>query len=97
MVPAYRGLRVRRWGLGFVHRSRTILCRPRAQPSRYDSQLLRRCTLCRKEGHLILAVTNGAQMVEAKDKEIGRILEDTAELRLAAHRARDAAKVRGGC
>jgi hypothetical protein len=24
---AYWGLRVRRWGLGFVHRSRTILCR----------------------------------------------------------------------
>jgi hypothetical protein len=24
----YRGLRVRRWGLGFVHHSRAILCRP---------------------------------------------------------------------
>ena len=24
---AYRGLHVRRWGLGFAHRSRTILCR----------------------------------------------------------------------
>jgi hypothetical protein len=24
----YRGLRVRRWGLGFVHRSRAIFCRP---------------------------------------------------------------------
>jgi hypothetical protein len=27
MVPRTGGLRVRRWGLGFVHRSRTILCR----------------------------------------------------------------------
>jgi hypothetical protein len=28
MVPRpYRGLRVRRWGLGFVHRSRAIFCR----------------------------------------------------------------------
>jgi hypothetical protein len=24
---SYRGLRVRRWGLGFVHRSRAIFCR----------------------------------------------------------------------
>jgi hypothetical protein len=39
---SYRGLRVRRWGLGFVHRSRTILCR--AVPNlRVDSQLLHRC------------------------------------------------------
>jgi hypothetical protein len=27
IVPRARGLLVRRWGLGFVHRSRTILCR----------------------------------------------------------------------
>jgi hypothetical protein len=40
----YRGLRVRRWGLGFVHRSRTILCRAVPNPNwRYDSQLLHRC------------------------------------------------------
>jgi hypothetical protein len=26
-TSTYRGLRVRRWGLGFVHRSRTIFCR----------------------------------------------------------------------
>jgi hypothetical protein len=36
----YRGLRVRRWGLGFVHHSRTTLCRPVPNPnSCYDSQL----------------------------------------------------------
>jgi hypothetical protein len=29
---SYRGLRVRHWGLGFVHRSRAIFCRPRAKP-----------------------------------------------------------------
>jgi hypothetical protein len=29
----YRGLRVRHWGLGFVHRSRTILCRPVPYPN----------------------------------------------------------------
>jgi hypothetical protein len=29
----YRGLRVRRWGLGFVHHSRTILYRPRQTPT----------------------------------------------------------------
>ena len=29
---AYRGLHVRRWGLGFAHRSRTILCRAAPNP-----------------------------------------------------------------
>jgi hypothetical protein len=29
----YRGLRVRRWGLGFVHHSRAILCRAVPNPS----------------------------------------------------------------
>jgi hypothetical protein len=41
----YRGLRARPCGLGFVHRSRTVICR--AVPNRsycHDSQLLHRCT-----------------------------------------------------
>jgi hypothetical protein len=39
-------LRVRRWGFGFVHRSRTIFCRPVPNPNRYDSQLfLSLCTV----------------------------------------------------
>jgi hypothetical protein len=43
----YRELHVRRWGLGFVHHSRAILCRPVPNLSRYDPQLLHRCTLVR--------------------------------------------------
>jgi hypothetical protein len=39
----YRELRVRRWDLGVVHRSRTFLCR-RAEPKSHDSQRLHRCT-----------------------------------------------------
>jgi hypothetical protein len=39
----YRGLRVRRWGLGFLHRSRSTLCRAVPNPKRYDSQLVHRC------------------------------------------------------
>jgi hypothetical protein len=36
----YRGLRVRRWDMGLVHRTRTILV---AQTLTYDSQRFRRC------------------------------------------------------
>jgi hypothetical protein len=39
MVPRTAWLRVRRWGLGFVHRSRAILCR--AVPNR--SVTIRNC------------------------------------------------------
>jgi hypothetical protein len=38
---SYRELRVRRWGLGFVHHYRTLFCR--AVPNLNDSQLLHRC------------------------------------------------------
>jgi hypothetical protein len=38
---SYRGLRVRRRGLGFVHRSRAILCRAVPNPSVLRSQLFR--------------------------------------------------------
>jgi hypothetical protein len=38
----YRGQRVRRWGLGFVHRSRTIFCR--AVPNRRIRSFFHRCT-----------------------------------------------------
>jgi hypothetical protein len=40
----FRGLRVRRWGLGFVHRSRAILCRPAPNLNeRYDRNFVQRC------------------------------------------------------
>jgi hypothetical protein len=39
----HRGLRVRRWGLGFVHRSRAIFCRAVPTPKSYDSQRFHRC------------------------------------------------------
>jgi hypothetical protein len=50
----YRGLRVRRWGVGFVHSSRAILCRAVPNPKRYDSRLLHRCTTlaCSSDGCL---------------------------------------------
>ena len=43
IVAPYRGLRVRRWGLGIVHRSRAISVAP-CQTLAYDSQLLHRCS-----------------------------------------------------
>ena len=39
----YRRLRVSRWGLGFVHRSRAIFCRAVANPNVTIRNFLRRC------------------------------------------------------
>jgi hypothetical protein len=39
-IPLYTMVPLGRWGLGFVHRSRTILCRAVPNPLRHDSQTL---------------------------------------------------------
>jgi hypothetical protein len=47
----YRGLHVRRECLGFVHRSRTISCHPRAnQTPRFDRNIFHRCTFITARG-----------------------------------------------
>jgi hypothetical protein len=40
---SYRGLHLRRWGLGFFHRSRTILCRAVPNPNVTIRNFLHRC------------------------------------------------------
>jgi hypothetical protein len=56
----YRGLRVRRWGLGFVHRSRTILCRAVPNPS----VTIRSCFIAVGEGGCrYLALLSGGQIM----------------------------------
>jgi hypothetical protein len=51
MVPRTGGLHFRRWGLGFVHRSRTSLCRPVPNPSVTIRNVLHRCRTPTEPGH----------------------------------------------